>query len=80
MSKVTGALSFGGIASAAAALDWLTHDLTRTALPNTSPEAWRVPMLMLTFLFAVWGVRLVVSMFLSHLQLASDAVDRVVVA
>ncbi len=37
-------------------------------------------MLMLTFLFAVWGVRLVVSMFLSHLQLASDAVDRVVVA
>ena len=28
--------------------------------------------------FAVWGVRLVVRMFLSHLHLASDAAERVV--
>jgi len=80
MSKVTGALSFGGIAAAAGVLAWLIHDLLRTAAPNTAPETWRVAMLVLTGLFAVWGVRLVVRMFLSHLHLATDAAERVVMA
>jgi Family of unknown function (DUF6161) len=80
MSKITGALSFGGIAGAAATLGWLIHNLLRTAVPNTAPEAWRVAMLVLIGLFAVWGVRLVVRMFLSHLHLATDASERVVMA
>lgn len=80
MSKITGALSFGGIAGAAGVLGWLIHDLLRTAAPNTAPEAWRVAMLVLIGLFAVWGVRLVVRMFLSHLHLATDASERVVMA
>jgi len=78
MSKVTGAVSFGGIAAAAGALGWLIHDLLRTATPNAAPEAWRVAMIVLIGLFAVWGVRLVVRMFLSHLHLATDAAERVV--
>jgi hypothetical protein len=80
MSKITGVLSFGGIAGAAGVLGWLIHDLLRTVVPNTAPEAWRVAMLVLIGLFAVWGVRLVVRMFLSHLHLATDASERVVMA
>lgn len=80
MSKVTGTLSFGGIACAAGVLGWLVHDLLRTAVPNTAPETWRVAMLVLIGLFAVWGVRLVVRIFLSHLHLATDAAERVVMA
>ncbi|HCY61922.1 MAG TPA: hypothetical protein DHV59_03600 [Oxalobacteraceae bacterium] len=80
MSKITGGLSFGGIAGAAVVLGWLIHDLLRTSIPNTPPEAWRVAMLVLIGLFAVWGVRLVVRMFLSHLHLATDAAERVVMA
>lgn len=80
LSKVTGGLSFGGIAGAAGVLSWLIHDLLRTATPNATPEAWRVAMLVLIGLFAVWGVRLVVRMFLSHLHLATDAAERVVMA
>ena len=80
MSKVTGAFSFGGIAFASGGLAWWTHDLLRTAAPNTAPEASREGMLVLIGLFAVWGVRLVVRMFLSHLHLATDAAERVVMA
>ena len=74
----TGAVSFGGIAAAAGALGWLIHDLLRTATPHAAPEAWRLAMIVLIGLFAVWGVRLVVRMFLSHLHLATDAAERVV--
>lgn len=80
LSKITGGISFGGIALAAGGLGWLIHDLLRTAQPNTAPEAWRVAVLVLVGLFAVWGVRLVVRMFLSHLHLATDAAERVVMA
>lgn len=78
LSWVTGILSFGGIAAAAGGLIWLIHDLLRATQPNSAPEAWRVAMLVLIGLFAVWGVRLVVRMFLSHLHLATDAAERVV--
>jgi hypothetical protein len=80
LSKITGAISFGGIAVAAIGLGWLIHDLLRTAQPNAAPEAWRLAMVVLIGLFAVWGVRLVVRMFLSHLHLATDAAERVVMA
>ena len=78
LSKITGGISFLGIAGAAAALGWLVRELFRTAQPNAAPEAWRIGVLVLMGVFAVWGVRLVVRMFLSHLHLASDAAERVV--
>lgn len=78
MTKITGGFSFGGIALAGSLMGWLIHDLLRTATPNSPPEAWRMAMLVLMGVFAVWGVRLVVRMFLSHLHLASDAAERVV--
>lgn len=78
MTKITGGLSFGGIAVAAIVMGWLIHDLLRSVAPNTPPEAWRVAMLVLVGIFTVWGLRLVVRMFLSHLHLATDAAERVV--
>ena len=78
MSWITGVLSFGGIATAAGVLGWLIHDLLRTATPGTPPETWRLAILVLISVFAVWGVRLVVRMFLSHLHLSTDAAERVV--
>lgn len=80
LSKVIGAVSFGSIALSVLGLGWLIHDLLRTAQPNAAPEAWRLAMVVLIGLFAVWGVRLVVRMFLSHLHLATDAAERVVMA
>ena len=77
-SIVFGVLSFAGIAGAAGGLAWLVQDLLRVATPNAQPEAWRFAMLVLMGVFAVWGVRLVVRMFLSHLHLATDAAERVV--
>ena len=78
MSWITGVLSFGGIAAAASVLGWFIHDLLRTAKPGTPPETWRLAILVLISVFAVWGVRLVVRMFLSHLHLSTDAAERVV--
>lgn len=78
MARITGGLSFAGIGGAAALLSWFVHDLLRTTAPNTAPETWRVAMLVLIGLFTVWGVRLLVRMFLSHLHLTTDAAERVV--
>ena len=78
MSWITGLMSFGGIASAAVLLGWLIRDLLRTTTMNTAPETWRVAVLFLIGVFAVWGVRLFVRMFLSHLHLSTDAAERVV--
>ena len=80
LSKVMGVVSFSSIALSVLGLGWLIHDLLRTAQPNAAPEAWRLAMVVLIGLFAVWGVRLVVRMFLSHLHLATDAAERVVMA
>lgn len=78
MTNITGGLSFGGIAVAAIVMGWLIHELLSSVAPNTPPEAWRVAMLVLVGIFTVWGLRLVVRMFLSHLHLATDAAERVV--
>jgi Family of unknown function (DUF6161) len=77
-SGITGGLSFGSIIIAAVLLGWLSHDLLRTTATATPPEAWRVAVLLLIGVFAVWAVRLVVRMFLSHLHLSTDAAERVV--
>lgn len=78
MARITGGLSFAGIGGAAAVLSWFVHDLLRNTAPNAAPETWRVAVLVLIGLFTVWGVRLFVRMFLSHLHLTTDAAERVV--
>ncbi|KAF0162605.1 MAG: hypothetical protein FD157_3836 [Rhodocyclaceae bacterium] len=78
MARLTGGLSFAGIVGAAALLSWFVHDLLLNTTPNTAPETWRIAVLVLIGLFTVWGVRLLVRMFLSHLHLTTDAAERVV--
>lgn len=75
---VTGGLSFLGIAGAALVLGWQIHDLLASTPSGKTPETWRFAALVLIGLFAVWGVRLVVRMFLSHVHLMTDAGERVV--
>lgn len=77
-AKWTGGLSFAGIAGAAGGLGWMIHDLIRPAGTGTAPETWRVALLAMVGVFTVWGIRLIVRMFLSHLHLATDADERVV--
>jgi hypothetical protein len=77
-AKWTGGLSFAGIAGVAAGLSWMVHDLLQPAGSGTAPETWRLALLAMVGVFAVWGLRLIVRMFLSHLHLATDAAERVV--
>ena len=77
-SWITGILSFVGIGASGCGLYWLIIDLLKNAAPSAAPENWRVALLALVGLFAIWAVRLIVRMFLSNLHLASDADERVV--
>jgi hypothetical protein len=78
MGRITGGLSFAAIAGSAVGLGFFVHDLLSNTLPGVAPESWKVAMLVLVGLFTVWGIRLVVRMFLSNLHLATDAAERVV--
>jgi hypothetical protein len=78
MGRITGGLSFASILGAAIGLGFFVHDLLGNTPQGTTPESWKVAMLVLIGLFTVWGVRLVVRMFLSNLHLATDAAERVV--
>jgi len=78
MSWVTGTLSFAGIGAAAGGLVWLIHDLVSGTPVGAQPDAWRIAMVVLVGVFALWGARLIVRMFLSHLHLLTDATERVV--
>lgn len=78
LAWVTGGLSFVGIAGTAGVLGYFIHDLLGKTPPGTAPESWKVAMLVLIGLFTVWGVRLLVRMFLSNLHLSTDAAERVV--
>jgi hypothetical protein len=77
-AKWTGGLSFAGIGATALGLGWTIHDLIRSTGTTAAPEPWRIALLVLVGIFAVWGVRLIVRMFLSHLHLATDAAERMV--
>ncbi|WP_226467188.1 DUF6161 domain-containing protein [Luteimonas panaciterrae] len=74
-SGVLAFLSIGGCA-------WFLAAEIKTLLavthPGQSPDHWRVAVLALVAVFAVWAVRLVVRIFLSHVHLAGDASERVV--
>jgi Family of unknown function (DUF6161) len=77
-AAVSGFLSFLGIGVAAAGLGWQIHELLNKTPASTVPETWRLAVLALVGVFAVWALRLVVRMFLSHLHLLTDADERVV--
>lgn len=78
MARITGGLSFASIFIAAILLSVFVHDLLGKTTPGAAPESWKVAMLVLIGLFTVWGVRLLVRIFLSHLHLTTDAAERVV--
>ncbi|MBQ0931178.1 DUF6161 domain-containing protein [Ideonella alba] len=75
---ITGFVSFTGLVAAAIGMAWLVHDTLRSTVPNGAPETWRVGMVLIIGLFTIWALRLFVRMFLSHLHLATDAAERVV--
>lgn len=77
-SKLYAALVFGGMAAAVGLLGRQIHDLLSETPRGSNPDTWRVALLVLIGLFAVWGLRLVVRMFLSHVHLATDAGERLV--
>lgn len=76
-SKNWGIVSFSSIALAAGGLGWLIHDLLKNTPANTAPETWRLAVLALVAVFTVWGVRLIVRLFLSHQHLYTDAQERI---
>lgn len=76
-SKGWGGMSILGIAGAAGSLSWLIHDLLNKTPANTAPETWRLAVLALVAVFTVWGVRLIVRLFLSHQHLYTDAEERI---
>lgn len=45
--------------------------------PNTAPDTAKVAILALVGVMGIWGLRLVVRMWLSHTHLATDASERV---
>lgn len=75
---ITGSLTFAGIAAAGLYLGVQIHDVLSGTPKGTAPESWRVATLALVGVFSVWGLRLLVRMFLSHLHLLTDARERVV--
>lgn len=78
LAWVTGILSFCALAAAAVVMTWQVQELWRTNASDALPATWRLALLALVAVFLVWGVRLVVRMFLSHLHLLTDAAERVV--
>lgn len=78
MSRILGGVSFGAIAIATVGLAYFIHDLLGKTPQGQAPESWKIAMLVLVGVFTVWGVRLLVRMFLSHLHLSTDASERVV--
>ena len=78
MTRIFGGISFGSIAVSAIVLGYFIHDLLGQTPQGQVPESWKVAMLVLIGLFTVWGIRLLVRMFLSHLHLSTDAAERVV--
>ncbi|NOT89707.1 MAG: hypothetical protein HOP03_16235 [Lysobacter sp.] len=77
-TKFLGALSFVAIFASAWFVGTNVHDILSNTKSGELPETWRLGLLAVLGVFSVWAVRLVVRMFLSHLHLAGDAEERVV--
>lgn len=77
-SIACGLLSFGAIAGSTWFMGDTVHDVLANTKAGQTPEVWKIGFLAVLSLFVVWAIRLVVRMFLSHLHLAGDAAERVV--
>lgn len=77
-TTVSGRWAFGAMAVLTVFIGlvaaWVLHNLS----PDGKPEVWRVSVLVLVGVLGVWATRLLVRMFLSHIHLATDAAERVV--
>lgn len=77
-TKVLGRWSFGAMTVLTLILGviawWVLHNLSA----DGKPEVWRASVLVLVGVLGVWATRLLVRMFLSHIHLATDAAERVV--
>lgn len=78
IAAIAGLLSFAGIVACALFLANEIQSLLASTQPGATPDHWRIALLALVAVFAVWGVRLIVRIFLSHMHLAGDASERVV--
>jgi hypothetical protein len=78
IAGITGILSFASIAVCGAFLVGEINSLMAKSVSGSTPENWKIAILILISLFAVWAVRLVVRLFLSHTHLTTDAAERVV--
>ncbi|WP_371412876.1 DUF6161 domain-containing protein [Thiomonas sp. X19] len=67
---------FGSMAVLAIGLVWLTEHVFST-LSQGKPDTWKVAAPVLIGVVAIWAVRMVARMFLSHSHLATDAEERV---
>ncbi|MEI2431626.1 DUF6161 domain-containing protein [Lysobacter yananisis] len=78
MAAISGFFSFIAIVGCAYFLSVEVKSILDNTKVGTVPDYWRVAVLALISVFAVWAVRLVVRIFLSHVHLATDASERVV--
>lgn len=77
-SKFLGWLTFGAMLTLALMIGGIAWWVLSGLSTDGKPEVWRVSVLVLVGVLGVWGVRLIVRMFLSHIHLATDAAERVV--
>lgn len=61
----------------AAGLAFLIHWAFGSLGPNDNPKHWKVGVVVIATFFAVWIIRLIVRLFLSHQHLATDAEQKV---
>jgi Rps23 Pro-64 3,4-dihydroxylase Tpa1-like proline 4-hydroxylase len=78
IAGVSGIVSFCAIAACAFFLAGEIEQILEKTTPGTSPDNWRIAVLGLVSVFSVWAVRLMVRIFLSHMHLAGDSSERVV--
>lgn len=78
ITGIFGVLSFAGIAAVA----WIGSTQLKTVLavvaPDQKPDPLSIAALILIGGFSLWGIRLLVRIFLSNLHLMTDAQERVV--
>jgi hypothetical protein len=78
VAGITGVIAFACIAACAIFLTMEINSLMAQSKAGTTPESWKIAILVLMSLFAIWAIRLVVRLFLSNTYLAADASERVV--
>jgi len=78
LAAITGVVTFLGIGLCSWFLALEVKELIGRTPLGSSPETWRIVLLVLLSVFSVWAIRLVVRIFLSQIHLATDAGERIV--